>query len=149
MMRSVVVVALLTACQKPMTTIPQDFAGSYTHTTTTQLGGLLQQQNIEELTVTTAGMSVKSSDPMKMGGDIQMGAGSPLSLSMGSGAATSDLFTEVTCSGAVNCRFKTKQRCEGSISKNPDGSLTVIATQACTEWSGSWIKASLGSGPIQ
>lgn len=60
-----------------------------------------------------------------------------MNLSMGTADSTSDIFTEVTCAGA-NCRFKTKQKCDGSIDKNADGSLTVIANGACTDWSGSW-----------
>jgi hypothetical protein len=66
----------LVACTKASTTLPQDFAGSYTHTTTTQFG-IIQQDIVDELTVSTSGISVKSSDPMKMKGGIQMG-GNPM-----------------------------------------------------------------------
>lgn len=130
------VVAL--ACSKPSTTLPQDFAGSYTHTTTTQFGPI-QQDVVIELTVSTSGMSVRSTDtPMKLQGGLEMPmGGNPMNVSMGTRQNTSDIFTEVSCSGA-SCRFKTKQRCEGSIDKNPDGSLTVIANGLCTDWSGSW-----------
>jgi hypothetical protein len=60
---------------------------------------------------------------------------------MGTGEATSDLFTEVTCAG-TSCRFKTKGHCEGTIDKNADASLTVIASGACSDWSGSWKRGS-------
>jgi len=126
---------LLVGCSKTTTTLPDDFAGSYTHTSTQQFG-LIQQETTDELTVSSTGMSEKSGDPMKMKGAVQLQG--PGTLSMGTGEATSDLFTEVTCTAPTKCRFKTKQKCEGDIEKGADGALTIIANGACTDWSGSW-----------
>ncbi len=132
--------AVLAACTKASTTLPQEFAGAYTHTTTTQFGPI-SQDTVVELTVSTSGMSVRAPESAlmpKLQGGIQMPlGGNPMNLSMGANETTSDIFTEVTCT-ASNCRFKTKLRCDGSIDKNADGSLTVIANGVCSDWSGSW-----------
>lgn len=82
-----------------------------------------------ELTVTQTGIS-------KTGG-MQMPA-----MKVGpitTGGPTADTFTSVECKSATSCSFKTKGGCEGTIEQDAQG-VRVIATGACSDWSGSWTR---------
>ncbi len=48
------------------------------------------------------------------------------------------LFEEVSCDQKTACRFKTKV-CEGTLTKEPTGNLTIVATGECARISGDWL----------
>lgn len=95
------------------------------------MAGALTHPRARELTLSTRGASSRSTSIMPSFG-IQAGP-----LRVGTDEARADMFESVRCSSGA-CSFETKGGCEGSIEKNAQGALVVVAAGACREWSGTW-----------
>jgi hypothetical protein len=127
--------------------LPDDFAGGYTQTRGVGMNaemnmgatgapepvnvfGKMGFSNTAELTVTKGGMSVRGGSF----GATQIHVGKS---GMGMDDTTADLFSKVDCSNGT-CSFTTKGGCEGTAQRTEKKELVVVASGACSNWSGTW-----------
>jgi hypothetical protein len=127
--------------------LPDDFVGGYTQTRGV---GMNAEMNLEttgmrdqpgmlgkvgfsstaELTVTKGGMSVRGGSF----GATQIHVGKS---GVGMDDSTADLFSKVDCSNGT-CTITTKGGCEGTVQRTEKKELVVVASGACSTWSGTW-----------
>jgi hypothetical protein len=90
-----------------------------------------------ELNLTTTGMVVQGGASISEGIDIGGKSLITLGARLGSVKPGAVEFESVTCD-ANACRFKSKVCPSGSLTRDPQGDLIVIADGDCSSWSGRW-----------
>ncbi|MBK8256141.1 MAG: hypothetical protein IPK82_26165 [Polyangiaceae bacterium] len=121
--------------------LPEGMAGTYSRYQTLAAVPVptRYELNLTNTGISITGMSLNASQDIKVGGTSVLGG------SIKAGPAGSALFSKLKCKENV-CTFSTKNDCEGTLTKEGDGSLVVIAMGECQEWSGKW-KVGKGDEP--
>ena len=118
----------LAGCTEPKT-LPVSMTGSFVRTESAFFGP--KTANLE---ITPTGIVGRSS-----GMGMEM-TGNPLSgarVSHSDTLATSVLFKAVSCT-ATSCRF-VGQDCEGTITRDGAGDVTIVASASCSSLAGKWL----------
>jgi hypothetical protein len=124
--------AAVAACKPTSTTMNELMLGSYVRHDPTMMGMATKTSHLE---VAATGMTMRSSG---LGLEMVGGLGGAEGRVTDEHAA-SLLFRAVDCDGST-CRFKGQEaRCEGTITRDAAGDVTVVATGPCTSLSGKWL----------
>ncbi|MBP9114142.1 MAG: hypothetical protein KBF88_15125 [Polyangiaceae bacterium] len=122
---------LPTGCAKK--TLPNEFVGTFKRKEALAFGVISTHS---ELQVSPGGFSFR--DTLALGALGVRPTQDGVALDVHGGAPSSHLFDAVECSGKT-CTFKAKDGCEGSMSLDASGDLTLLGTGSCTRESGKWL----------
>ena len=132
----------LVACKAKSKTLPTEWTGSFVRHEPALMGLGTKTSSLE---IAPTGMTARASGMgLEMTGGFD-GAEGKITDSQ----TVSVLFQSVSCEGAT-CSFTGAGRCEGTVFKDADGDVTVVATGACAGLSGKWLgprSASRAPGP--
>jgi hypothetical protein len=119
---------LLGACSDPKT-MPASMTGSFVRSEDAFFGPKLAQ-----LEVTATGITARSA-----GSGMEMG-GTPFNAHARhtDTAVTSVLFKSVSCN-ATTCRFVGVDGCEGTLSRDGAGDVTIVSAASCASLAGKWL----------